>query len=166
MTRLPTRLARCDACSQERHDVFKTELLCNAFMIAGRAYRGQMRRDGSSVLSHCVLTALSLADFGLDAQTVAAGLLKEVLRNNEQFRSQLEEFMPTEVVQLVDRVNTIGEIRCACMKAMEGDVRRLRGWMGCMRGACLHARVLRPPPLPPSSAAQRDLPLQPRGHGR
>lgn len=97
--------------ARERHEVFNSELVTNAYMIAARAYNGQMRDDRSSVLAHCLLTALTLADFGLDAQTVACGLLMEVLRNNEAFRSQLEEFMPTEVVRLVDRVTTISHIR-------------------------------------------------------
>mmetsp|Transcript_3470 Transcript_3470/g.7564 ORF Transcript_3470/g.7564 Transcript_3470/m.7564 type:complete len:710 (-) Transcript_3470:1192-3321(-) len=96
--------------AQERHNVFKTELVSNAYMIAAHALEGHMRKDGTSLLSHCVLTALTLADLGLDAETVAGGLLHEVLRCNESFRSLLEEFMPKEVVQLVDRVTAISEI--------------------------------------------------------
>ena len=46
--------------------VFKSELVCNAFSLASRAYQGQMRKDGTSQLSHCVLAALTLADLGLD----------------------------------------------------------------------------------------------------
>ena len=96
---------------QERHEIFKSELVCNAVSLASRAYRGQIRKDGTSQLSHCVLAALTLADLGLDEGTVAAGLLHEALRNNEGLRSQLEEFMPSEVVRMVDRVTTISEIR-------------------------------------------------------
>lgn len=96
--------------AQERHEVFKCELVCNAYMIAARAYQGQFREDRSSVLSHNLLTALTLADFGLDAQTVASGLLADVLRQNHDHRSQLEEFMPSNVVKLVDRVTTISHI--------------------------------------------------------
>ncbi|KAG1675682.1 hypothetical protein FOA52_002391 [Chlamydomonas sp. UWO 241] len=97
--------------SQERHAVFRSELVVDAYLLAGRAYSGQERHDGSSVLSHCVLTALTLADYGLDETTVAAGLLAHALRsNNEAFRSQVEEFMPTAVVQLVDRVTTMSAI--------------------------------------------------------
>ena len=79
-------------------------------MIASRAYAGQERADGTSQLSHCVMSALMLADLGLDAETVAGGLLHEVLRHSEVFRAQLEEFMPSTVVQLVDRVTTMSKI--------------------------------------------------------
>lgn len=90
--------------------MFHTELLVNAYMLAAKAHAGQFRKDGSSQLSHCVMTALQLADMGLDAECVAAGLLHEALRSLPAFRSQMEEFMPSGVVQLVDRVTTISEI--------------------------------------------------------
>ncbi len=78
-----------------------------AYMLAAKAHEGQLRKDGSSQLSHCVLVALQTAELGLDAEAVAAGLLHEALRSNPNFRSQLEEFMPTSVINLVDRVTTI-----------------------------------------------------------
>ena len=81
--------------------MFKSELVTNAFSLASRAYKGQMRKDGTSQLSHCVLVGLTLADLGLDENTIAAGLLHEALRNNEGIRGQLEEFMPSEVVRMV-----------------------------------------------------------------
>lgn len=95
---------------QERHAVFHSELVTLAYMLAAKAHDGQLRKDGSSQLSHCVMTALQLAELGLDAETVSAGLLHEALRVNPAFRSQMEEFMPTAVIQLVDRVTTISEI--------------------------------------------------------
>ena len=78
-------------------------------MLAAR-HGTRIRSDGRSALAHCVLTALHLADLGLDAETVAGGLLHDALRNNPAVRSQLEEFLPSSVVHLVDRVTTISEI--------------------------------------------------------
>uniref|UniRef100_A0A7R9VEP8 RelA/SpoT domain-containing protein n=1 Tax=Chlamydomonas euryale TaxID=1486919 RepID=A0A7R9VEP8_9CHLO len=119
--------------SQERHNVFKSELVVNAYMIAGRAYANQQRHDGTSVLSHCVLTALTLADYGMDEKTVAAGLLADVLHNDEVFRSQLEEFMPSDVVALVDRVTTITTISDLYRGHRgEMDDEKLRGMMLAM----------------------------------
>ncbi len=64
--------------AQERHAVFHSELVSMAYMLAAKAHAGQLRKDGSSQLSHAVMTALRLAELGLDAETVAAGLLHEV----------------------------------------------------------------------------------------
>ncbi len=61
--------------AQERRAIFHSELVSSAYMLAAKAPRGQHRKDGSSQLSHCVMTALQLAELGLDADCVAAGLL-------------------------------------------------------------------------------------------
>ncbi|GFH21492.1 RSH [Haematococcus lacustris] len=95
---------------QERHAVFHTDLVCTAYMLASKAHAGQHRKDGTSMLSHCVMAALQLAELGLDAETVAAGLLHEALGINAGFRPQVEEFMPRSVIHLMDRVQTISEI--------------------------------------------------------
>nr|AOP12447.1 RSH [Haematococcus lacustris] len=95
---------------QERHAVFHTDLVCTAYMLASKAHAGQHRKDGTSMLSHCVMAALQLAELGLDAETVAAGLLHEALGTNAGFRPQVEEFMPRSVIHLMDRVQTISEI--------------------------------------------------------
>jgi GTP pyrophosphokinase len=81
----------------------------------------------------------------LDESTIAAGLLHESLQQNGGLRSQLEEFMSSEVVQMVDRVTTISEISqlyrnhrdevndeklCRMMLAME-DVRAVLIKLAC-----------------------------------
>ena len=90
--------------------MFKNELVATAYMLAASSHEGQQRKDGTPMVSHCLETAMILASLGLDAETVAASLLHEVLRDNPAFQARLEEFMPRQVVQLVDRVTTIGEI--------------------------------------------------------
>lgn len=84
---------------QEEHDVFKSELVVTAYCVAARAHLRQLRKDGSSLMSHCMAVAKTLASTGCDEQTVAAGLVHEVLgmHGSSLYQSQLEEFMPTEV---------------------------------------------------------------------
>ncbi len=76
-------------CVQERHSIFHCELLSMAYMLAAKAHAGQLRKDGTSQLSHGVMTALQLAELGLDAETVAAGLLHQV-RGMEEWREWRE----------------------------------------------------------------------------
>lgn len=108
-TRTVPTVSFCDIL-QERNSIFHSEIVVTAYLLAAKAYDGSMRKDGTTLLSHGVMTALQLADLGLDAETVSAGLLHDVLRSNGAFRSQLEEFMPGAVVHMVDRVSTISEI--------------------------------------------------------
>mmetsp|Transcript_19384 Transcript_19384/g.33486 ORF Transcript_19384/g.33486 Transcript_19384/m.33486 type:complete len:777 (+) Transcript_19384:216-2546(+) len=95
---------------QERHELFHSELVRTAYMLAAKVHKGQQRKDGSSQLSHCVMAALKLAELGLDAETVAAGFLHDALSSQPLCRGQLEEFMPSGVMQIVERVTVINEI--------------------------------------------------------
>lgn len=95
---------------QEKFPVFRTQLLETSYLVAGRAYHGHFRKNGETLLQHCLETACILADLGLDAETVAAGLLHEVLHHKCTSRSQLEEFLHSDVVQLVENVTTLGHV--------------------------------------------------------
>jgi GTP pyrophosphokinase len=138
---------------QERHEVFHTELVSTAYMLASKAHAGQQRKDGTSQLSHCVLVALQLADLGLDAECVAAGLLHDALRaSSNTFRAQVEEFMPASVIQLIDRVQTITEISSLYRKSKgQLDEERMRSskykkhsWWGwsCEAGCSVQPKLL------------------------
>ncbi|KAG2483881.1 hypothetical protein HYH03_017275 [Edaphochlamys debaryana] len=95
--------------AQAQFPVFHNEVVVTAYGLTARAHQNQFRKNGDSMLSHCVEVAKTLAGLGLDAETVAAGLLHETLAA-DSYRSQLEEFMPPAVVNLVDRINTISEM--------------------------------------------------------
>lgn len=68
------------------------------------------RPHTDSPVTRGMAVAVLLAEIGLDAETVAAGLLHEVLLLTPSFVSQMEEFMPKQVVALVERVVTISDI--------------------------------------------------------
>ncbi|GLC56785.1 hypothetical protein PLESTB_001145400 [Pleodorina starrii] len=95
--------------AQALYPVFHHELVVTAYGLAAKAHANQLRKNGDTLLSHCVEVAKTLAGMGLDAETVAAGLLHECL-GSDVYRSQLEEFMPPAVVSVLDRVNTISEM--------------------------------------------------------
>jgi (p)ppGpp synthase/HD superfamily hydrolase len=80
-----------------------------AFITCSRSHRGQARKDGSSALQHCMATATILADLGCPAEVVAAALLHDVLRHSTMTVYQLEEFMPSGVVELVQKVTELSE---------------------------------------------------------
>eukprot|EP00798_Chlamydomonas_sp_ICE-L_P023004 gene23004-30196_t len=96
--------------AQAEYAVFNTEIVSTAYMLASRAYKGEMRLDGTNQLSHCMIVAQNLADLGLDPETVAAAILHESMRHSDAFRAQLEEFLPSSVIQLVDRVTAMSKI--------------------------------------------------------
>ena len=56
----------------------KVALVKAAYEFASRAHQGQVRKTGEPYLEHPLNTAMILAEFHLDAETLAAGLLHDV----------------------------------------------------------------------------------------
>jgi hypothetical protein len=54
------------------------ELIRQAYVVAAHWHRDQWRRSGDPYVTHCVAVARILADLGMDAATVCAGLLHDV----------------------------------------------------------------------------------------
>jgi len=78
------------------------ELVAKAFHFSQRAHKGQFRESGSLYFEHPYEVALILADLELDVETIAAGLLHDVLEDTEVTREEMEkEFGPT-VLMLVE----------------------------------------------------------------
>lgn len=163
---LPSRISDHNIhlwCVQAMYPVFCQELVSTAYCVAARAHRGQQRKDGAPLIQHCLNVAKVLAAMGLDTETVAAGLLHESLgsSNSSIYQSQLEEFMPSSVVGLVERVNTITEMsriyrQASCALSLPGyalagvEVFFAAGAKDADRALESRRSLLTlPPPLPP-----------------
>lgn len=94
---------------QIAYPVFKSAVVIRAYAVARSAFSGRSRKDGSSMLSHCVQTATILAELGLDAETVATGLVHDVLDDTNLLEEQLRRVLPTQVVDRVVSVTRMSE---------------------------------------------------------
>ena len=79
---------------QYRHDLDE-DLLRHAYVFAANRHQGQIRRSGEPYLTHPLTVAWILADMELDEETVAAGLLHDLLEDTETKGEEIEvEFGP------------------------------------------------------------------------
>ena len=101
---------RISADLSSRHEVFGAPLVKLAFELGRCAHMGQLRRNGEAYLSHVVETAEILARLGLDEQTVAAGLLHDILDDTMMTEQQLREYIPAEVVDMVVGVSRMSQV--------------------------------------------------------
>lgn len=85
-------------------------LIERAFHFSEKAHTGQLRESGEAFLQHPFAVACILADLELDAVTIAAGLLHDVLEDTEVSREQLEAAFGSEIVRLVDGVTKLTRI--------------------------------------------------------
>ncbi len=85
------------------------DLVVHAYHVADQAHEGQKRTSGEPYVQHCLAVANILADLGLDAPTIAAGLLHDTLEDTLYTREQMEKDFGKEVLSLVEGVTKLGQ---------------------------------------------------------
>jgi GTP diphosphokinase / guanosine-3',5'-bis(diphosphate) 3'-diphosphatase len=88
----------------------KVALVKAAYEFAARAHQGQLRKTGEPYLEHPVSTAMILAEFHLDAETLAAALLHDVPEDCGVSLDEIEAKFGLEVVKLVDGVTKLNKL--------------------------------------------------------
>src|SRR5215471_8239367 len=81
-----------------------------AYEIAAERHRDQLRSSGDPYLSHLLEVAHILADMRMDATTLTAALLNDVIEDTEFPLSRIEERFGAEVAHLVEGVTKIGRL--------------------------------------------------------
>ncbi|MBI4340103.1 MAG: bifunctional (p)ppGpp synthetase/guanosine-3',5'-bis(diphosphate) 3'-pyrophosphohydrolase [Chloroflexi bacterium] len=84
-----------------------------AYEYAARAHEGQMRLTGEPYIVHPVETASYLAELHLDAITLAAALLHDVMEDCGVTFQQIEEEFGADVARLVDGVTKLNKLDLA-----------------------------------------------------
>lgn len=88
----------------------KVALVKAAYEFASRAHQGQVRKTGEPFLEHPLQTAMILAGLQLDATTLAAALLHDVLEDCGVSLSEIEARFGPEVSRLVDGTTKLSKL--------------------------------------------------------
>jgi GTP pyrophosphokinase len=89
------------------------ELLARAFAFACEAHEGHKRRSGEDFIVHPAGVARILAELRMDAATVSAGLLHDVVEDTETTIEQVRQEFGDEIAQLVEGVTKLTRIKFA-----------------------------------------------------
>ena len=87
------------------------KLLRQAFDYAFYAHRDQMRKSGNPYIEHCIQTARILTELRMDAKTIAAGVLHDVVEDTGIGIDEVSEKFGPEIAHLVDGVTKISELK-------------------------------------------------------
>ena len=101
------------------------ELITRAFNFARQAHEGQTRYSGEPYFNHVFETARLLAKLGLDANTIAAGLLHDSVEDTPVTANDLEKEFGSEILFLVEGVTKLGTIRFKGAERHVGSLRKL-----------------------------------------
>ena len=87
------------------------ELINKAYEFAKRAHEGEKRMSGDPYFTHVFETAKILAKFGMDAETIVAGLLHDVLENTKITEEEMKKEFGENIVFLVNGVTKLGTLK-------------------------------------------------------
>ena len=82
-----------------------------AYEFGAEAHEGQKRLSGEPYISHPIAVAQLLADMRLDAQTIAAAILHDVVEDTETALAEIESEFGPEVAALVDGVSKLDQMQ-------------------------------------------------------
>ena len=100
-------LARCRQYLSES-DVSRIQA---AFRYADDAHLGQFRKSGEPYITHPLAVATILAEWHLDAATICAGLMHDVLEDTGVAKIEMAEQFGIEVTEIVDGVSKLDKLR-------------------------------------------------------
>lgn len=82
-----------------------------AFRYADDAHLGQFRKSGEPYITHPLAVATILANWHLDAQTVCAGLMHDVLEDTGIAKIEMAEQFGVTITEIVDGVSKLDKLR-------------------------------------------------------
>lgn len=94
----------------DRYVPAEQERIRAAESFACRAHEGQKRRSGQPYISHPLAVAGYLIELGMDADTIMAGLLHDVVEDTPTELSEIERLFGADVAALVDGVTKVGQV--------------------------------------------------------
>ena len=81
-----------------------------AYRVADEAHEGQKRKSGEPYIIHPLCVAIILADLEMDKETIAAGLLHDVVEDTAMTLEELTKEFNSEVAFLVDGVTKLTQL--------------------------------------------------------
>ncbi|HEY8886379.1 MAG TPA: RelA/SpoT family protein [Candidatus Microsaccharimonas sp.] len=91
----------------------------HAIDIASKAHDGQKRKSGEPYIIHPLSVASTLIDWGMDIDSVLAGVLHDTVEDTETTLEQLETLFGKDVSFLVDGVTKVSQARAGMQDLAE-----------------------------------------------
>lgn len=92
-------------------DKKEEELIVKAYKFGELAHNGQKRLSGDPYFVHAFETAKILAKLGMDTQTIAAGLLHDVLEDTKITEEEIKKEFGSDILFLIKGVTKLGTLK-------------------------------------------------------
>lgn len=95
---------------QKYHPSDDISLIEKAYHLAAKAHENQVRKSGEPYIIHPLYVAIILADLEMDKETIAAGLLHDVIEDTIMTEEEIREQFGDDVALLVDGVTKLEQL--------------------------------------------------------
>lgn len=110
MTDLKSKMDQFERKVEQIYGEDSLDKIRKAYSFAEHAHEGQYRSSGDPFIVHPLEVGFILIDLGLDVDTIAAGLLHDVVEDTGVEIEKLKEIFGSEIAKLVDGVTKLGKI--------------------------------------------------------
>ena len=91
----------------------------HAIDIATKAHHGQKRKSGEPYIIHPIAVAATLIDWGMDIDSVLAGVLHDTVEDTDITLEDIEKYFGKDVAFLVDGVTKVSQARAGMQDLTE-----------------------------------------------
>ena len=100
---------------------YDDSVIIKAYEIARDLHDGQFRKSGEPYIIHPIAVAKILAGFGMDNETIIAGLLHDAVEDTNYTKEQLVKDFDEKIAALVDGVTKLGNINYDSNEAEQAE---------------------------------------------
>ncbi|MEK7509762.1 MAG: RelA/SpoT family protein [Patescibacteria group bacterium] len=111
--------------AMQSKDETDVALVTKAYEFAEKVHATQARYSGEPYFMHTAEVGFSLAQIGMDAETIAAGLLHDALEDAGASAASIEQQFGPEVLSLVRGVTKLGALRYRGLERHTESLRKL-----------------------------------------
>ena len=103
------------------------DLIVRAYDVAHQSHDGQFRLTGDPFITHPLAVAQILADYGLDADTIAAALLHDTVEDTDLTLDDVEKAFGPDVARITDGVTKLNRMQFDMSReeAQAGTIRKM-----------------------------------------
>ncbi len=105
----------------EHGKTYDVEFIEKAYNLAAKMHEGQYRKTGEAYVEHPIAVAAIVLELGLDATSIAAALLHDVVEDTDVTLDDIEKEFGKETAHLVDGVTKLGKIALSTQEEQQAE---------------------------------------------
>ena len=97
------------------------DIVQKAYEISSYAHKNQFRKSGEPYIIHPLCVAIILSSLNLDLESIAAGILHDIIEDTEYTYGDIKNIFGTEIADIVDGVTKLDKIQYVSREELQAE---------------------------------------------